>query len=563
SAPPPWPPPGTAPYVRGADQVPAASRSLLAFAQANPETVAAHLQTVRAAGGDGAFFRLSPRARGLEREGRGLPLAGLRRLLEEETARDGTWGFDAGGNAPALLTALPDRLENVHLGGDPVGAQLRDGLDVERAATAERTLARLAADLDGTSRRAGVIDTTPVHEAGADVVLELSFLTAALVHRLRAADAAGVGPEVVARQTLLRLAVDSDVFLGIAALRAARGLWTEICDASGIPPTPPRIHAVSSPRSLSRHDPWLNMLRVTNQAFAAVAGGADFVTAACFDEAVGEPDALGYRVARNTMNVLRDEAHLGWVLDPAGGSHYVETLTESLIDRAYARFQAVERAGGITAYIASGALHRDVDDAWTERRQRLVRRRPPRVGVSAFARPDEPPLTRAPWPAETPPTTAAASGLPSRRDDVPFEALRRSDHAPVFLANLGPLARHNARATFAADFFGVAGIATIGGDGTGDLAPAAAAAAIGDAFRTAGTRVACLCGDDDLYLSHGLDVVAALAAADATRIYFAGRPPGQMEGSLRDVGVDDFIFVGADVVATLEPMAAAKEAPHP
>lgn len=546
-----WPPPGKSPFVRGGAATPAVPRSVPAFAQPVVTTAAAHLTLARQNGADGAFLRLSPRARGGGVGGPGLPLDeadAVAALLGSE--QGGTWVLDAGLNAPALHEVLPETLGEVWLGGDPMGASLRDGADADARQRAEAALAALMVELDGSSRRAGIVSTLPVHLAGADVILELAYLATAFVYRLRAADAAGVAPDVVARQTALQLAVDTDAFVAMAQLRAARALFAEIAEACGAEGVAPVVHAVSSPRSLSRHDPWVNMLRITTQTFAAINGGADLVSPACFDEAVGQPDALGYRVARNTMNVLRDESHLGWVVDPAGGSHYVEALTAELTAQGYARFQAIETAGGLGPYVEAGRLHQDVEAAWNERRKRLVRRKLPRTGVSEFPLVDEPPLERPAWPEEP----AAPGALPRHRDDEPFETLRAQGMPGVFLANLGPLSEHKARATFATGFFAAGGMSATDGDGTADLDPEAAAEAVREAFAGAEVAVACLCGEDDRYVSHGEAAARALKAAGATRVYFAGRPPAQMEGTLREAGVDDFIYLGADVEAALKPL---------
>lgn len=546
-----WSPPGVSPYVRGGTSEPATPRSLPVFAQPDVTVAAEHLTLARRRGADGGFFRLAPSARGRDVSGPGLPLhepPAVATLLGHEA--EGTWVLDALLTAPSLNDVLPTTLGEVWLGGDPMGATLRDGALPEARAEGERALAALMSKLDGSSRRAGMLSTLPLHLAGADVVLELAYLCAAFVHRLRTADAAGVAPEVVARQTALQLAVDSDVFMGMAQLRAARALFAELAGACGVDDVPPVVHAVSSPRSLSRHDPWVNMLRVTTQTFAAINAGADLVSPACFDEAVGQPDALGYRVARNTMNVLREESHLGWVVDPAGGSHYVEALTKSLVESAYARFQTIETAGGLAAYVDAGKLHQAVEAAWTERRKQIARRKLPRTGVSEFALVDEPELERPAWPDEPP----ADGALPRHRDDEPFEALRAHAMPGVFLANLGPLSEHKARATFAQSFFAAGGMTAIDGDGTADLGPDDAAAVVREAFAGAHVAVACLCGHDDRYPSHAEAAARALKAAGATRVYFAGRPPAQMEGTLREAGVDDFIFLGADVEAALKPL---------
>ena len=144
----------------------------------------------------------------------------------------------------------------------------------------------------------------------------------------------------------------------IAKLRAARLLWARVAQACGLPAVDRgiSIHAVTSPRCLTARDPWVNMLRGTNEAYAAVVGSADVVTVLPFDAALGAPDELGRRMAINTQNILREECHLDKVRDPASGSYFVESLTHDLATAAWDRFQRIEIAGGMANQVRSGAI---------------------------------------------------------------------------------------------------------------------------------------------------------------------------------------------------------------
>ena len=197
---------------------------------------------------------------------------------------------------------------------------------------------------EGPLRSALVIDRGPrtvlvsslaYPDAGADAADEISF---ALSSGARVIGEGAVGVQV---------AVGRDTFVELAKIRALRRCWEKLLAASHVPAAGRvLVHAVCSSRTLTQRDPWVNILRVTTEVFAAVLGGAALVTPASFDQALGSPGDLGRRVARNTGLVLREESHLGRVRDPAAGSYYLDTLTDALAREAWKRFQALEREGG-------------------------------------------------------------------------------------------------------------------------------------------------------------------------------------------------------------------------
>lgn len=297
---------------------------------------------------------------------------------------------------------------------------------------------------------------------------------------------------------------------------------------------------------MTARDPWVNMLRTTVATLAAGVGGADAVTVLPFDSALGLPDAFARRIACNTQAILLEESHLGKVVDPAGGSWYVEQLTEELAQAAWAWFQEIERAGGLRAALDSGLIGETIAATWAARSAQLAKRREPVTGVSEFPNLGEQPLVREPAPAPL------GGGLPRVRRAQAFEALRdRSDahlaatgsRPKLFLAALGPAAVHTARATFAANLIQAGGIETVLAEGT-------EAAALAEAFTASGARTACLCSSDKLYAELGEAVAGSLKAAGATAVLLAGRPGEQREAYQR-AGVDEFVFAGGDAVAVL------------
>ena len=180
-----------------------------------------------------------------------------------------------------------------------------------------------------------MVDATRYADAGATEAQALGWATATAVAYLRALVEAGMPVDAAAGLIGFRLAATADQFVTIAALRAARVMWSRVVTASGGSREAARQyqHAVTAAHMYSRRDPWVNLLRGASAALAAGVAGADAVTVLPFDHALGavDPDAaLGRRLARNTQLLLLEESHLARAGDPAGGSFYVESLTDEL-----------------------------------------------------------------------------------------------------------------------------------------------------------------------------------------------------------------------------------------
>jgi methylmalonyl-CoA mutase len=439
------------------------------------------------------------------------------------------------GAAEAFLDLVDGRTDLAPggcLGLDPLGVQAATGQQQDLGGLAD--LARRAQAHPGL--RSVVVDGTVFADAGASAVEELGCALAAGVGYLRALTGGGLSVDEAFGQLEFRFSASADQFTTIAGLRAARRLWDRVGDASGATPEAraQRQHAVTSDVMVTRHDPWVNMLRTTVAAFAAGVAGADVVTVQPFDAALGLPDAFARRIARNTQALLVEEAHLARVLDPAGGSWYVESLTDELARAAWSLFTEIERAGGLSAALESGLVAERIGAAWAERSERLAHRRDAITGVSEFPNPTEVLPSRRPAAEALP---AAPGGLPRVRAAAAFEELRDRAEAQqprpaVYLATLGPIARHTARATFAANLFGAGGLLTPSGDGAAGLAEA-------------GTTVACVCGADKDYAESAAGLVAELRAAGATSVWLAGKPDLQVDG------VDGYVYAGCDALAAL------------
>ncbi|MFI9799116.1 methylmalonyl-CoA mutase family protein [Streptomyces sp. NPDC052302] len=466
----------------------------------------------------------------------GVPVSSLGSALDGVYLDLAPVVLDAGAEteaaAHALLALYEERgvakdAARGNLGADPLGHEARTGTSLPFTPAA--ALARRCAE-EYPGLRALTVDALPYHEAGGSAAQELGAALATGVAYLRELTEAGLTVEQAAAQLEFRYAATADQFLTIAKLRAARRLWARVTEVSGAPAAQVQ-HAVTSPVMMTRRDPWVNMLRTTVATLAAGVGGADSVTVLPFDHALGLPDAFARRIARNTSTILIEESHLARVIDPAGGSWYVERLTDELAHAGWEFFQRVERAGGQAAALRSGQLRDDLAATWEARTGRLAKRREPVTGVSEFPNLAEQPVVREPAPE--PPS----GGLPRVRRDEAFEALRaRSDahlaatgaRPRIYLAALGPAAAHTARLTFASNLFQAGGIEPVT-EGT---------------FEESGATEACLCSSDTVYEEQAAEAAGRLKAAGAQQVFLAGRPGDHP-------GVDGHVFAGCDAVAVL------------
>jgi methylmalonyl-CoA mutase len=394
------------------------------------------------------------------------------------------------------------------------------------------------------------------HGAGATDAQELAAVLATAVAYLRALEAAGLSLDDAAGAIEVTLTADVDQFGTQAKPRAFRQLWAAALSACGIEGKSVAIHMETAWRSLTRHDPHVNLLRRTIAAFAAGVGGADSVSVLPYTQALGLPDADARRLARNTQVILTEESNLHRVADPSAGAGAMEERTEKLAAAAWELFRQIEREGGMVESLTSGAWQRRVAEARSAREKDIATRRLPITGTSEFPLLGEAvPTVLAP--ARRVAAMPASEGallcepLVAHRLAEPFERLRDAGEAAgarVFLAGLGTAADFTPRAAFARSAFEAGGIAASGCNDTGGSAATADLAA---AFRASGARLACLCSSDEVYASSAEHAARALKQAGAAAVYLAGRP-GEHEAAFREAGIDACLFAGGDLLAFLE-----------
>lgn len=437
-----------------------------------------------------------------------------------------------------------------NLGIDPFALSARSGKPVDLAPLAKWVT---RARDEFPAARAIAVDVLVYHEAGAGDVDEVAFAIATGIEYLRALEAAGVPVQDALGRITFRVSATADQFLTICKLRALRRLWARVTEECGVEADKrgALIHAVTSPRMFTRDDPYVNILRATTATFGASVGGADIITTLPFDQVVGLPNEFSRRIARNVQVVLAEESNIGRVNDPAGGSWYVESLTDQIAQAAWKRVQEIEAAGGF-AQVFETQVPTWIQQTVDKRTTLLASRKIPLTGVSMFPMRDEEPIQAKPRPRGT----ERDQKFPIRREAELFEKLRDRSAAAgkpaVFLAALGVRRDFGPRLGFVENLESVAGLAIPTAEGTDPTA-------FQKAFKDSGAKVAVLCSSARVYADHAIPVARTLKEAGAKKVYLAGRDKELGDQDWHGI-IDGFVFDGMDVPAHLNEILDTVEA---
>ncbi|MCX6873561.1 MAG: methylmalonyl-CoA mutase subunit beta [Verrucomicrobia bacterium] len=492
-------------------------------------------------------------------------------------------------------------LDLKHLRGcfenDPLGDLALHGTLTAPLAT---RLDHLAALTHFASASAPGIQTISVrgdvyHNGGGSATQELGYAIATLVSYLEELQTRGVTPATAFHHVRLCLAVGSDYFMEIAKLRAARWLLSKVAATYGVTSPDLHLHASTSRWNKTTYDAHTNMLRVTAEAFAAVVAGVDSLHLGPYDEIVGTSDGFSRRIARNIHSILREECGLDRVIDPAGGSNYIEWLTDQVAAKSWAIFQDVEHQGGLLAGLESGGIQSAIAAVCHAKHQNIRRRKDKVVGSNLY--PDlkgrklapkisnitheksaaecvsscgfQPQASPSAAALVTEAIAAAAAGaataeiaaallpqasgpgrsiraIPQRRAAEEYEALRdaavafaeKTGAPPAILQlNFGPSSRYRLRADWTASFFEAAGFAIDGTRDFNSIADATAAVAAGKA------SIAVITSDDATYPETVAPLATAVKAVRPDLTLLVAGAPGDHEAAWRAAGVDHFVNV--------------------
>ena len=461
------------------------------------------------------------------------------------------------------------------------------------------------------SVRTMVVQGDVYHNAGASATQELGYVIATLVCYLEEMKARGLSPESVLPHIRICLAVGSDYFMEISKIRAARALWSQIAAVYGVANAPVHIHASTSKWNKTNYDAHTNMLRVTAEAFAAVVAGVDSLHIGPYDEISGSTDEFSRRIARNIHIILREECGLNRVIDPAGGSTYIEWLTGQIATKSWEIFQGIEQQDGMLACLENGSVQQAVETVRMAKFRNIRHREIKIVGTNLY--PDlkgrklasqsaAPRVQQPPAPVREPgepapfsvPTlieqavTAALNGaslariaracgcqaaasdltikpLPPHRAAEEYEALRdasaafaaQTGAAPAMMQlNIGPSRNYRLRADWTASFFEAAGFNV---DDARDFPTREEAV---EAFTLSPARIAVITSDDATYLESVAPLATAIKAAKPDVTLLVAGTPREHEAEWRAAGVDHFVNVRTNHYELNQQLLAAAITGH-
>ncbi len=417
----------------------------------------------------------------------------------------------------------------------------------------ETCFARIAELINKTAEwkniRIVTVNASIFSNAGSTIVEELAFALAAGNDYLARLTDAGVNIDAAARKIRFSFAVTANYFMEIAKFRAARMLWANI--VKGYNPEKNcackmRIHAETSRWNQTVYDPYVNMLRGTTEAMSATIGGVQSLEVVPFDASFGTPTEFSKRIARNVELLLKHESHFDQVVDPAGGSYYIENLTQSIAAEAWKLFLEIETKGGYTEAYKAGFIVERVNASAAAKDKNIATRRQILLGANQFPNFTEvaPEEIAA---ASVTRTAAEGNVLTPYRGAMAFEEMRlhvdRSGKQPkAFMLTCGNLAMARARAQFSCNFFACAGIRVQDNTFFKSVEEGVQAALESKA------EIVVVCASDDDYATVAPQVKELLG--DKAILVVAGAPACAPE--LEAQGITNFINVKSNVLETLK-----------
>jgi len=390
------------------------------------------------------------------------------------------------------------------------------------------------------------------HNAGGSMVQELAFALAQGNEYLVFLTQRGFSIDDIAPRIQFTLAVGSDFFPEIARLRAARVLWAKIAEQyhpKNHESLKMRLHAETSSWNKTIYDPYVNMLRTTTEAMAAALGGADSITVHPYDSAYKKSDAFSERIARNQQLVLKHESYFNKVVDAAGGSYYVEALSQSIGEAAWNLFKEVEANGGFMACVEKGTIRQKIEETCQKRNSDIARRKQVFIGVNQYPNLEESMIDK----LEPTGGLSQMAALKPTRGTQAFEALRMAvenhhkkgfEIPKVFLLSFGNLTMRKARAGFATNFFGVSGYRIIENAGSGTLE-----SGLEEALAS-GAALVVFCSSDEEYASLPAAVAQIKKELPESLLVVAGYPKDLIE-TLDQAGVDHYIHLRTNILEAL------------
>ncbi|MBP3496966.1 MAG: acyl-CoA mutase large subunit family protein [Alistipes sp.] len=385
-------------------------------------------------------------------------------------------------------------------------------------------------------------------DCGSTIVEELGFgLSVAHEYLVRLMEA-GLTVDQAARKIRLTFAVTSNYFMEMAKFRAVRLLWANIvkqyepaCDCS----CKAFVHARTSAWNQTVYDPYVNMLRGTTEAMSATIAGVHSLEVLPFDHSYTAPTEFSERIARNQSLLLKHESHFDQVIDPAGGSYYIETLTKTIAEEAWKLFLEVEDKGGYVAAFESGYVVERVKASAAAKDKAIATRRQILLGANQYPNFNEVADAAVEACAVTRPV-AEGNVLVPYRGAMAFEAMRlgvdrSGKELKAFMLTCGNLAMARARAQFSCNFFACAGIRVQDNNFFASVEEGVKEAL------ASGAQIVVVCASDDDYATVAPQVQELLGGKAI--LVVAGAPACTEE--LQAKGINNFISVKSNVLETL------------
>lgn len=437
---------------------------------------------------------------------------------------------------------------------NPFRRLLKHGLPFPKDAAKEgKALYEAVKDVKGL--RCFAVDSFLFNNAGAFITQELGYALAWGAEWLTLLTEEGISAAEVAGRIKFNMGISSNYFMELAKFRAGRMLWAEIVKAYGVAEEECKmwVHAITSKFNQTLYDSHVNLLRSMTETMSAALAGVDSLETLPFDLCYKCPDEFSERIARNQQVLLREESHLNKVVDPAGGSYYIETLTASIADQAWKVFNEIEDNGGFEAMLKKGEIQAKVNESGVKRHLDVARRKEILLGTNQYPNFNEKALDKV---SETcgckcgchdgEAKDGAVEWLNFDRAASQFEQLRldteRSSHRPkVFMLTIGNLAMRLARAQFSSNFFGCAGYEIIDNIGFNSVKEGV------DSAIEKGADVVVLCSSDDEYAEFAPEAYKELANR---ALFVVAGAPACMD-DLKAQGIENFIHVRVNVLDTL------------
>ncbi len=438
---------------------------------------------------------------------------------------------------------------------DPFKRLLHKGLEFPKN-IAEEACALLDVVKPVENLRCLSVDSVMLCNAGAFISQELGIALAWGAEWLTLLTEAGRSVDEVAKRIKFNMGISSNYFMEVAKFRAGRMLWAEIVKAYNpecLCSAKMMVHATTSQFNQTIFDAHVNLLRSMTETMSAAIAGVDSIETLPFDLQYKRPDEFSERIARNQQLLLREESHLDKVVDPAGGSYYVETLTVSIANQAWKVFNEIEDNGGFLAKLRKGEIQKSVNESGVKRHTDVARRKEILLGTNQYPNFNEEAAEK----IETTGCACCCSGKENAEGAVEalvfdraasqFEDLRlateKSGKRPkVFMLTIGNLAMRLARAQFSANFFGCAGYEIIDNIGFNSVKEGV------DAAIEKAADVVVLCSSDDEYAEYAPEAFKLLD--NRARFVVAGAPACMDD--LKAQGINDFIHVRVNVLDTLK-----------